>query len=134
MPDFDYFYEKKNLYDRGEKSIGKYVIFSKKEGHKTELAIINDDRLNDHNARYNVERIVNALNNMAELTELKNKIKIYERLLHQLQMYYEVVLDSNKVKKLLDNIARWSYAHRQGNGEENNELLVKNAFDKLLEL
>lgn len=45
------------------------------------------------------------------------KIKMYEGLLHDLQMFYAVTLNSAQVKKLLDNIAAWSYAHRQGNGE-----------------
>lgn len=67
----------------------------------------------------------------------REKIEKYESLLHQIQMYYSVVLDSSKVKKLLDNIAAWSYAHRSGNGElteEEQQSRIDEAFDALEEI
>lgn len=62
------------------------------------------------------------------------KIIQYEQLLHDIQLYREVVMDSEKVKTLLDNICRWSYAHRRGNGElteEEQQTLVDEAFQHL---
>lgn len=65
----------------------------------------------------------------------KEKIKIYEELLHRIQIYAEVTMDNEKLSKLLRNICNWSYSHRVGNGcltqEEQNEL-IKESFEKLL--
>jgi hypothetical protein len=62
------------------------------------------------------------------------KIIKYEMFLHCLQMYAEVTLDHERVKKLIARACTWSYAHRQGNGElseaEQCEL-IDAAFDKL---
>lgn len=67
----------------------------------------------------------------------QDKIKMYEQLLHLLQLNYAVTLNSGNVKKLLDNIDRWSYAHRCGNGEyaeaEQNKM-IEAAFWKLCDL
>ncbi len=64
----------------------------------------------------------------------KEKIEKYERLLHQIQLYYAVSLDSQKVKKLLDRISSWSYAHRSGNGlsDKEQQKRIDRAFDNLL--
>lgn len=62
---------------------------------------------------------------------------MYEKLLHDIQMYREVVMDGAKVIKLLDNIGNWSYAHRRGNGQlsdEQQQGLIDRAFDKLREV
>ena len=64
----------------------------------------------------------------------KEKIRQYESLLHLIQTHYAVTLDRKSVKKLLDNIASWSYAHRCGNGElseEEQQEQIDRAFDKL---
>jgi hypothetical protein len=48
---------------------------------------------------------------------LKEKVQIYENLLHLLHTHYAITLNSEKVKEILNQISNWSYAHRQGNGE-----------------
>ncbi len=68
--------------------------------------------------------------------KLKQKIEIYERVLHALYTASSVTMDHEKVNKLLTNIGNWSYAHRQGNGEfsiKEQQKLVENAFNKLME-
>ncbi len=47
----------------------------------------------------------------------KEKIAVYEQLLHDLQFYYSVAMRPEVVKELLNRIDSWSYAHRSGNGE-----------------
>ena len=47
----------------------------------------------------------------------KEKIAIYERLLHNIQLHREVTMNGQAVKELLDRICDWSYSHRSGNGE-----------------
>ena len=66
----------------------------------------------------------------------KQKVQMYERLLHKIQMYYSVCLNSAKVKTLLNNISAWSYAHRSGNGmvsEDEQQERIDEAFDRLCE-
>jgi len=68
---------------------------------------------------------------------LKEKIAMYEGLLHDIQMYREVTLDGEKVKQLLDNIGAWSYAHRVGNGmltDRQQKRLITAKFKKLREV
>ena len=48
---------------------------------------------------------------------LKEKVAVYEDLLHSIQLHAEVTMDEAKVRELVNRICRWSYAHRQGNGE-----------------
>lgn len=65
----------------------------------------------------------------------KEKVAQYESLLHRIQMYFSVTMDSVKVKRLLSNISDWSYAHRSGNGmisEEEQQKRIDGAFDELL--
>lgn len=65
---------------------------------------------------------------------LKEKVVMYERFLHQLQMNAEVTMDADVVKQLIDNACSWSYAHRCGNGlltEEEQQAIIDQAFDKL---
>lgn len=45
---------------------------------------------------------------------LREKVEIYEALLHDIQLNCAVVMNGEKVALLLDNINRWSYAHRSG--------------------
>lgn len=68
------------------------------------------------------------------MTTLRQKVEMYEHLLHDIQMYSEVVMDGAKVAKLIDNINAWSYAHRQGNGElteKQQQALIDGTFAKL---
>ena len=62
---------------------------------------------------------------------------MYENLLHKIQMFYSVTMDSAKVKKLLDNISAWSYAHRSGNGmlsDDEQQERIDRAFDRLCDV
>lgn len=72
---------------------------------------------------------------MAKKTPLmKEKIAIYERLLHDIQFHREVTMNSQAVVALLDKIGNWSYSHRRGNGEYNEkeqQAIVDAAFWKL---
>ena len=47
----------------------------------------------------------------------KEKIAVYEDLLHTIQMHAEVTMRPEVVKELIGRICRWSYSHRSGNGE-----------------
>ena len=74
---------------------------------------------------------------MDGIGEIREKIEKYEGLLHDVQMYAEVVLRGDKVHELILNICRWSYAHRVGNGEiseEEQDRIIRKAFDKLREV
>ena len=65
---------------------------------------------------------------------LRQKVKMYESLLHDIQMYSEVVMDGTKTAKLIGNICNWSYAHRQGNGaltDKEQRALINKAFQRL---
>lgn len=66
----------------------------------------------------------------------KEKIQKYEELLHTIQLFAEVTMDNEKLKKIIHNICDWSYAHRAGNGSLTQKQIDKNIkqkFDKLLE-
>lgn len=70
-----------------------------------------------------------------ELAELREKVQVYEQLLHRIQMNAEVVMDHEVVGDLITNICRWSYAHRCGNGENSEaeqDAIIRSAFDRLL--
>jgi hypothetical protein len=65
---------------------------------------------------------------------LREKVQVYEALLHNIQMHREVTMNSVEVIKLLDKIGNWSYAHRQGNGEPTEaeqQRMVNRAFWRL---
>ena len=62
------------------------------------------------------------------------KVIVYENLLHQIQLYAQVVLHSEKVSNIIKNICDWSYAHRCGNGmfsEQEQQSVINQAFRKL---
>lgn len=64
----------------------------------------------------------------------KEKIAMYEGLLHDIQMYAEVTMNHEKTSRLIRNICGWSYAHRVGNGmptEEKQQEIIDGAFVKL---
>lgn len=68
------------------------------------------------------------------MATLEEKVAVYEHVLHQIQMYREVVMSHEKVVELLDIIGNWSYAHRCGNGEyswEEQEQIIGRQFDRL---
>ena len=49
--------------------------------------------------------------------EDKEKIKIYEEFLHKLQLNAAVVMNGERVQRLIRNACDWSYSHRVGNGQ-----------------
>lgn len=68
---------------------------------------------------------------LSELEELREKVRVYESMLHSIQMFSAVVMDSPPIEHMIDIINSWSYAHRCGNGEYTNEEqteLVRNQF------
>ena len=70
---------------------------------------------------------------MKNLT-LKEKVKVYEQLLHNIQLNAEVVMNNDNVRQLISNICRWSYSHRVGNGElseQEQDEVINKAFYKL---
>ena len=65
---------------------------------------------------------------------LKEKIAVYERLLHDIQFHRDVTMNNAAVIDLLSKIGNWSYAHRCGNGEYNEkeqQELIDHAFWQL---
>ena len=48
---------------------------------------------------------------------LREKVKMYEQLLHDIQLNAEVTMNGDNMRALIGNICSWSYAHRAGNGE-----------------
>lgn len=48
---------------------------------------------------------------------LKEKVAVYESLLHNIQMNAEVNMNEAAIKELIRRVCAWSYAHRSGNGE-----------------
>lgn len=47
----------------------------------------------------------------------KERLRIYERFFHQMQMHLDITMNDHKVREALAIIGGWSYAHRRGNGE-----------------
>ena len=48
---------------------------------------------------------------------LRQKLSLFERVLHHIQMHREVTMNPHKVREILDAVGDWSRAHRVGNGE-----------------
>ncbi|MNX57171.1 hypothetical protein D3C86_879820 [compost metagenome] len=64
----------------------------------------------------------------------KEKVEVYEALMHSIQMHSAVTMNSEGFGKLIDLVNSWSYAHRQGNGELSNEdqqELIDRAFNRI---
>ena len=67
---------------------------------------------------------------------LKEKVEVYEQLLHDLQFHTTVTMRPEMVRHLLGKIEAWSYAHRAGNGElseAQQQERINHAFHKLAE-
>lgn len=61
----------------------------------------------------------------------KEKIKMYEEVLHDLHFASSVVMNHQQVMDILQKISSWSYAHRVGNGEHSEaqqQKIVNKAF------
>jgi len=68
---------------------------------------------------------------------LKEKVEVYENLLHTLNTYFAITMSSEKVKEVLCEISNWSYAHRVGNGtltDREQSKLVNKHFDNFKKL
>lgn len=68
-----------------------------------------------------------------ELRTLREKVEAYESMMHSIQMYRDVTMDSPAINHLLDVISDWSYAHRRGNGEVDNDIYIARAFSRIKE-
>lgn len=55
--------------------------------------------------------------NMTKKPTQKEKIAVYEKLLHDIQFHRSVTMNQAAVVALLSKIDAWSYSHRAGNGE-----------------
>lgn len=53
---------------------------------------------------------------MTRQPTLKEKVKMYEQFLHDIQMY-SVCCRGDLIQVLVNNACSWSYSHRVGNGE-----------------
>lgn len=56
----------------------------------------------------------------------KEKIAVYENLLHELQMNAEVNMNEAAVREIVNRVCRWSYSHRAGNGEFSEKQVQEN--------
>ena len=54
----------------------------------------------------------------------KEKIAVYEDLLHLIQLHAAVTMEPDKVQSLINRICAWSYAHRAGNGEKSEDRVI----------
>jgi len=53
----------------------------------------------------------------SEISQLRNKVNVYEDLLHKIQMNAVIAMNPEEVEKIIKGICDWSYAQRSGNGE-----------------
>lgn len=60
-------------------------------------------------------------NYLGELATLREKVQVYENMLHNINMYSSVTLDNPPITHMIDIINGWSYSHRAGNGELSDE-------------
>ena len=69
------------------------------------------------------------------MISIEEKVQVYERLLHKMQLM-QVCHNREGLSKLLDLVFQWSYSSRQGNGEKSEEEIeesVTKAFLKIKE-
>jgi len=72
-----------------------------------------------------------------DIEELKYRNSVLESLMHKVNLYHQVTLNTIKVREILDAMDMWSYAHRMGNGTLTDEQIKNNtdrAFARLAEL
>ena len=65
------------------------------------------------------------------------KLKVYESLLHKIQLNAAVTMNQQKMQEIISAICMWSYEHRAGNGEKSQddmETAIIYAFNKLRDL
>lgn len=61
----------------------------------------------------------------------EKELAILRQTLHDLYFASNVTMNTEEVRNILGKIARWSYAHRAGNGELSDEEVSKNIEDAL---
>ena len=64
----------------------------------------------------------------------QEKIRVYEDLLHAIQLNSEVVMNEKRVAELIGGISYWSYANRVGSDyhtEDEQERIINQAFWRL---
>jgi hypothetical protein len=69
-----------------------------------------------------------------QIQELKEKVRVYEQVFHDIQFFSEVVLTSEKVVGIIDILCAWSRAHRSGEGPMTNKArarLIARQFNRL---
>jgi hypothetical protein len=67
---------------------------------------------------------------------IETKVRVYEALFHQIQLFSAVAMNPAEMQKIIGLIDSWSYAHRRGNGEYNEDeqqALVDAAFGRMAE-
>lgn len=66
-----------------------------------------------------------------DLSAVRRELGVWHSVAHSIQMYAMVTMDGVRLHKLIGLICDWSYAHRQGNGELDNDVLVAKALERL---
>lgn len=69
-----------------------------------------------------------------QIEELKDKIRVYEQVFHDIQLFSEVTLTSSKIRGIIDILCAWSRAHRYGEGsvsEKQRNRLISAQFKRL---
>ena len=92
------------------------------------------ERLYTEHVKHAKENLTDVEKRLSGKVTTVEKIEMYEGLLHDIQLFAEVTMDNEKLKKLISNICSWSYAHRSGNGENSDQeqqAEVDYAFKKL---
>jgi hypothetical protein len=72
-----------------------------------------------------------------EVIDLREKVEVYEQLMHELHFASSVSMSHERVMQLLEIISHWSYAHRCGNGEyseEEQQEIIDRSFERIKQL
>ena len=72
---------------------------------------------------------------MDKIEQLEEKVKMYESLLHKIQLHACVTMDDDNVRDLISNICDWSYAHCPSNSnvtETETDQRIRSCFLRLL--
>jgi hypothetical protein len=64
---------------------------------------------------------------------MEDKVRVYEYVLHQLDLCAQTG-QTSKLYELLSRINDWSYAHRAGNGELDEDTVERNINSKFWKL
>jgi hypothetical protein len=67
----------------------------------------------------------------------REQLEVCYAILHKINQYSSITMNSERMGKLIDAINAWSYAHRRGNGEftqQEQQELVDKAFNRLKDM